>query len=88
MFEALRSGGEHELRLTCYGVSDAELVTAVNTEIGMGFVPIARVILKFFRHGHALHCPSPLACPFSKPHPRLEPWRFPPNERLGITKLA
>jgi hypothetical protein len=30
----------------------------------------------------------PIACPFSKPQPRQEPWRFPPNERLGITKLA
>src|SRR6266446_6334752 len=26
--------------------------------------------------------PLPIARPFSKPHPRQEPWWFPPNERL------
>src|SRR6516165_1262888 len=34
------------------------------------------------RSGSATARPSPLACPFSKPHPRQEPWWFLPNERL------
>jgi hypothetical protein len=29
MFEALRSGSEHELRLTCYGVGDSGRTAAV-----------------------------------------------------------
>src|SRR5262249_45813562 len=34
------------------------------------------------RSGSATARPSHLACPFSKPHPRQEPWWFLPNERL------
>ena len=39
------------------------------------------------RSGSATARPSHLACPFSKPHPRQEPWWFLPNERLESTSL-
>ena len=94
----------------------AELVTAVSTEIGMGFVPISicwqtmngnlipgvALGAVFFKGAGSFawivaHCialvspqilsprtctPLPIACPFSKPHPRQEPWWLLPNERL------
>ena len=32
-------------------------------------------------------CTANFTCPFSKPHPREEPWWFPPNERLESPSL-
>jgi transposase len=34
------------------------------------------------------YCLLPIACPFSRPRRRQEPWWFAPNERLELTKLA
>src|SRR6516225_8403237 len=39
------------------------------------------------RSGSATARPSHLACPFSKPHPRQEPWWFLPNEPLESPSL-
>jgi hypothetical protein len=40
-----------------------------------------------WRGGPNLKISTGMSCPFSKPHPRQEPWWFPPNERLESPSL-
>src|SRR5262249_20391330 len=77
-FASHRITGEGVQTLPCLGLKDVDAHGSTLLRATSG---------RAARSGSATARPSPLACPFSKPHLRQEPWWFLPNERLESPRL-